>query len=190
MKTKLIALFCACFLLLTVVDMLVPRSEANVYDNVIRLHILADSDSDEAQNVKLLVRDAILKECGDIFNSSLDVDAASETVEQNLTRMETVANRVLTENGFDYTATAEFGMEEYPTRVYENLTLPAGKYRSLRLNLGSAEGQNWWCILFPPFCTSASSESLSSAKVKENDTPVFSESKYIFRFKFLEWFRW
>ena len=151
MKTKLIALFCACFLLLTIVDMLVPRSEANVYDNVIRLHILADSDSEEAQEVKLLVRDAILKECGGIFNSSVDVDVASETVKQNLSRMENVANRVLAENGFEYKATAEFGMEEYPTRVYENLTLPAGTYRSLRLNLGSAEGQNWWCILFPPF---------------------------------------
>lgn len=189
MKTKLIALFCACFMLLTVVDMLIPRSEANIYDNAIRLHILADDNSESAQSVKLLVRDAILNECGDLFSDTGDVTAAAEAVEENIPRMEEIANRVLQENGFDYHATAQFGYEEYPTRVYDNVTLPAGTYRSLRVNLGSAEGNNWWCVLFPPLCTGAASgKDLSKAEVTEKDSAVFTERKYIFRFKLLELF--
>lgn len=190
MKTKLIALFCACFLLLTVVDMVIPRSEANIFDNVIRLHILAQDNSDEAQNVKLLVRDAILNECGDVFSNDSDVISASESVESNLSRVTDIANRVLLENGMDYTATAEYGYEDYPTRVYENMTLPAGEYRSLRVNLGDAEGRNWWCVLFPPLCTEAATDDdFSSANINKKDTPVFTNKKYVFRFKILEWFR-
>lgn len=189
MKTKIIALFCACFLLLTTVDMLVPRSESNIFDNAIRLHILADDNSDAAQSVKLLVRDAILNECGYLFSDDGDVISASQTVEENLPRMEAIANRVLAENGFDYSATAEWGYEEYPTRVYDSFTLPAGTYRSLRINLGSADGNNWWCVLFPPLCTGAASgDDLSSAEVNKNDSSVFTNRKYIFRFKILELF--
>jgi stage II sporulation protein R len=189
MKTKIIALFCACFLLLTVVDMTIPRSEANIFDNVIRLHILAYDDSDEAQALKLKVRDAILENCGHLFSSQEDVCQAEEALMDNLPLIESIANQVLAENGVEYKATAEFGIEEYPTRVYEGFTLPAGSYRSLRLLLGNGEGQNWWCVLFPPLCTNAASQDLSSAKVNKNDTSVFQGKKYIFRFKFLEWFR-
>lgn len=190
MKTKIIALFCACFIFLTVVDMVIPRSEANIFDNVVRLHILAEDNSAEAQEVKLLVRDAILNEYGALFSESTSVDSAGDVAESHLRDIEATANRVLAENGMDYSAKAEFGMEEYPTRVYENVTLPAGTYRSLRLLLGKGEGKNWWCVLFPPLCTDAAdSDDFSSANVNENDTAVFTNKKYVFRFKFLEWFR-
>lgn len=189
MKTKIIALFCACFLLLTVVDMVVPRSEARIFDNVIRLHILADDNSTHAQDIKLIVRDAILDECGDIFSESGDIVAASETVEANIPRMERIANRVLAENGADYNAKVEWGSETYPTRVYEGFYLPSGEYRSLRINLGDAEGNNWWCVLFPPLCTNAASDSeFATAGIAKNDTSVFRNKKYIFRFKLLELF--
>lgn len=189
MKTKLICLFCACFMLLNTVDMLIPRSEANIFDNAIRLHVLADDNSQEAQSVKLLVRDAILEECGDMFSECGDVLSASATVEENMPKIESVANRVLKENGMEYTAKAFWGYEEYPTRVYESFTLPAGTYRSLRLNLGDAEGNNWWCVLFPPLCTGASSgENLTAADINEKDSSVFTNRKYIFRFKLLELF--
>lgn len=189
MKTKLIALFCACYMLLTTVDMLVPRSEANIFDNAVRLHILADDNSDSAQAVKLLVRDAILEECGYLFDETYDVNGAVEAVEANIPRMEEIANRVLAENGYYYTANAQWGYEEYPTRVYDEVTLPAGTYRSLRINLGSGSGNNWWCVLFPPLCTGAASgDNLSTARVNETDSSVFTEKKYIFRFKLLEIF--
>ncbi len=188
MKTKLVALFCACVLLLTTVDMFIPRSEAKIFDNVIRLHILATDDSDEAQAVKLLVRDAILEECGYLFEDIDNIDSAKEIVSGNLSKIEAVANRILKENGMDYTATVEFGEEEYPTRVYEEFTLPAGKYISLRVKLGEASGKNWWCILFPPLCIGASSKSIVNTGVSKKDTSVFTEKRYTFRFKLLELF--
>lgn len=189
MKRKIIALFCACFMLLNIVDMLVPRSEAKIFDNVIRLHILADDNSEEAQAVKLMVRDAILEECNELFSESGDVFAASERVEESICRMEEIANRVLAENGVSYRAKAEWGYEEYPTRVYEDVTLPSGTYRSLRLNLGSGSGNNWWCVLFPPLCTKASTDSgFSASGINGNDSSVFTNRKYVFRFKLLELF--
>ena len=189
MKTKIIALFCACFMLLTIVDMLIPRSEAKIFDNVIRLHILAEDNSETAQNVKLTVRDAILDECGDIFSESGDIVTASETVEENIPRIEEIANRVLSEQGVDYRANVQWGLETYPTRIYDDFYLPSGEYRSLRVNLGTANGNNWWCVLFPPLCTNAASDNeFESAGISKKDTSVFKNRKYIFRFKLLELF--
>lgn len=189
MKTKMLALFCACVLLLTAVDVLVPRSETKVFDNVIRLHILADDNSVDAQNIKLAVRDAILDECSDIFSSSGDIVAASETVDKNLVRIEHIANRVLLEQGVDYSASVEWGSESYPTRVYDEFYLPSGEYKSLRVNLGRGEGNNWWCVLFPPLCTKAATDdSFGASGISKRDTAVFKSKKYIFRFKLLELF--
>lgn len=187
-KTKLIALFCACFLLLNAVDMLIPRSEAKVFDNLIRLHILADDNSEAAQSIKLKVRDAILEECADLFNGQYDVITAADELESNLPKIEAVANRVLAENRVNYKAEAVIGFEKYPTRVYENITLPAGEYRSLRVMLGEAKGENWWCILFPPLCTKVSSADLDDSGINDRDVGVFKSKKYIFRFKLLELF--
>lgn len=189
LKTKIAALFAASFLLLNIVDMLIPRSEAKIFDNAIRLHILAEDNSETAQAVKLCVRDAILTEYSDIFNNNENVIEASKALESSLADIEATANRVLSEYNADYRASVEWGYEEYPTRVYENITLPAGRYRSLRINLGRAEGNNWWCVLFPPLCTDAAkNNSLSQSGVNENDSRVFKEKKYIFRFKILELF--
>ena len=187
MKTKIIALFCACFILLTAVDMFIPRTESKVFDNVIRLHVLANDNSEQAQSIKLTVRDAILSECGELFESSSDVINAEEALLQNITRIEETANRVLSENGIEYRAIAELGTEEYPTREYEEFSLPAGEYKSLRIKLGEAKGENWWCILFPPLCTKASSD-LTSSGITEKDTEVFKKPKYKFRFQLLELF--
>ena len=119
--------------------------------------------------------------------SDVYLEDLPKAVEESIPRMEEIANRVLLENGVEYKAKAEWGTEAYPTRVYENVTLPAGEYRSLRLKLGKGEGKNWWCVLFPPLCTRASAD-LSGTDVNKKDTEVFSNKKYIFRFKFLELF--
>ncbi len=190
MFKKILALFCASFVLLSLVDVFVPRSEAKIYDNLIRLHILAEDNSETAQNLKLKVRDAILNECGNLFSESGDIITAKKTVEENIPHVESVANRVLAENGADYQAKAEFGVESYPTRVYDGFCLPSGEYLSLRVNLGKAEGNNWWCVLFPPLCNKAATKDIdiTSTKVNKKDSSVFTNRKYIFRFKFLELF--
>ncbi len=188
MKTKLIALFCVCFLFLNFIDLAIPRSETKLFDNVIRLHILAENGTYESQQIKLTVRDAILSECGDLFNQNGDIVTAKQTLEANLPKIQEISNQVLNEQGVDYKATVQLTYEDYPTRVYENFVLPQGNYLSLQVKLGDAEGQNWWCILFPPLCTGASTESFSKAEINNKDTEVFTKPKYVFRFKLLELF--
>ena len=189
LTARCIALFCACFLLLTTVDLLAPQDEKKVFQNLIRLHVLANGDSDEEQRVKLLVRDAVIEECGSLFSGMTDSESALYTVNENIATVEQTANRVLSEQGATYTAKVVFGREQYPQRDYGDMSLPAGEYYSLRVLLGEAEGQNWWCVLFPPLCFGVSTGSFSDAGIDSGSSKVFTNKKYTFRFKLLEWFR-
>lgn len=187
---KVLTAICASVLLILTIDLAVPAKEAEIYDTVIRLHVLAASDSDADQAVKLMVRDAIVKECEDLFADTETTEAALAKMETAAFQMEQIANRVLAENGFSYTATAVFGTETYPTREYDGVTFPAGEYLSLRILLGEGEGQNWWCCLFPPLCMSASTaeDSLESVGIDTSSGKVFTNRTYRFRLKILEWF--
>lgn len=187
---KVLISLCASAVLLFAVDLAIPADESEIYDTVIRLHVLANSDSEEDQAVKLLVRDAIVSECGELFSQTYVTEDALAQIGEAACHMEDIANRVLAENGFPYTATAVFGTETYPTREYDGVTFPAGEYRSLRILLGGGEGQNWWCCLFPPLCMSASTaqESLDSVGIDTSSGKVFTNKTYTFRLKILEWF--
>ena len=185
---RCIALFCACVLFLTAVDLLIPRGEAKVYENLIRLHVIADGDGAEEQRIKLLVRDAIVAECGDLFEGLTDSETAIKTVNANLDRIRSVADRVLEAEEAGYKAEVVFGREDYPVREYEGFVLPSGNYYSLRVLLGRSEGQNWWCVLFPPLCFGASGSSFSDAGIDSGSSKVFTDRKYSFRFKLIELF--
>lgn len=113
-------------------------------ENIVRLHIVANSDSSLDQEVKLKVRDALLSVMEDCTNE--------EMVGNCLNTMENVANMVLEEAGFSYKATAELGKFDFPTKYYDGFALPKGRYRAVRIRLGEAKGENWWCVLFPPLC--------------------------------------
>jgi len=130
----------------------------DIRSNVLRLHVIADSDSKEAQSVKLKVRDAILTESGELFEGNGSIDAAEVRLSENLDRMKSVAERTLRENGYTYSAEVEITECYFPTRQYGDVTLPAGYYNALRVVLGSGEGQNWWCVMFPPMCLPAASK--------------------------------
>ena len=187
---RVLCAVCASVFLLLVVDLAVPAREADIYDTVIRLHVLANSDGEEDQAVKLLVRDAILAECGDLFSETATTAEALAQMEQAASRMEQIAGRVLEEQGVPYRAKAVFGTETYPTREYDGVVFPAGEYRSLRILLGEGDGQNWWCCLFPPLCMSASTaqESLDAVGLDTSSGKVFTQKTYRFRLKLLEWF--
>lgn len=124
----------------------------NVRSNVLRLHILANSDSEYDQNLKLLVRDAVLEETGDIFENLKSVDEAKKSAEKNLDRIKRISERVISENGQSYAVSVYICNMYFETRVYENFTLPAGYYDAVRIEIGKAEGKNWWCVMFPPLC--------------------------------------
>ena len=188
--TRIILVFCACFLLITAADVFLPGNESKIFDGAVRLHVLADSDEDGDQNVKLLVRDAVLDEYGALFSNAESSEDARKTVENSVANIKETADRVLKENGFEYRSTVCWGKEKYPSREYDGVKLPAGEYYSLRIMLGSGKGHNWWCVLFPPLCTGASSSRLCDTGVNISSSRVFTKKKYIFRFKFLEWFGW
>ena len=131
------------------------RDCGQVRQEVLRLHILANSDSAADQAVKLLVRDAVLEETGELFSAAGTLEEARKTVEENLPAIEETARRVLRSKGCSYPVKAELTRMYFDTREYDGTTLPAGEYQALRLCIGRAQGKNWWCVMFPPICVPA-----------------------------------
>lgn len=168
------------------------HSEAAIYDNVLRLHVLANSDSSEDQALKLEVRDRILEETATLFKDCKTKDEAREAVESNLDKIREIAEQTVREAGYEYGVSVSLGEEEYPTKNYEECCFPAGEYLSLRVMIGEAEGENWWCVLFPPLCIDAAGESrevFAEVGLTDEQYSFITETdnpKYKVRFKLLE----
>ena len=157
--------------------------------NVLRLHIIANSDSEEDQAVKLLVRDRILEESTDIFAGETDLKRAEEKAADRLNEFCETAEEVLLENGFSYGASAGIGDSYFETREYEDFTLPAGNYRSLIIRLGEAKGKNWWCVIFPAVCVPAATDASLSDSTSSTSAQIAEHpQKYVMRFKTVEIF--
>lgn len=157
----------------------------NLRDNVFRLHIIAASDSEEDQKLKLIVRDALLRESENLFLGDNDLESAKASAEENIEIITEIANNALRENGCDDTVSVSVGKSYFDTRIYDEYTLPAGTYDALKIEIGEAEGQNWWCVLFPSICVGACSNlnesaSDSAANIAENG------EKYVVKFKIVE----
>lgn len=131
------------------------RDRQTLNNQVIRLHVVADTDDPEDQEIKLLVRDEILKLVNTIKSDALTKEDALALLQDQLPRLQEAANRVLQQSGKDYQAEVTLQQEAFPTRIYDTFSLPAGVYDSLRVTLGSGEGKNWWCVVFPDLCASA-----------------------------------
>lgn len=194
MKKSLILVLSICMVFL-IIGLLPVHGEAEIYDSVLRLHILANSDSDEDQALKLKVRDAILAEGGELFRDCRDLQEATDAVEKNRGKLLEIARRTIADEGYDYPVELKLSEEEYPIRTYGAVCFPSGRYLSLQILIGEAEGKNWWCVLFPPLCLSAATET------KENEDAFISvglstdqyrvitetqEPPYKVRFKILE----
>lgn len=141
-----------------------------VSSEVLRLHIPANSDSAEDQRIKLELRDHVLEKFGGELSSCEDLSAAESLAAELLPEVERECTTFLEERGVDYAAKAELVTMDFTTREYERLILPAGEYRALRITLGSGEGKNWWCVIFPQLCIPAVSEKSdkSAEKVLES----------------------
>lgn len=158
--------------------------------DVIRLHILANSDSEEDQTVKLLVRDALLQSGEKLFSGLVTRKDVAETIEEEKENLEAIANKVLRENGFEYTSYIYLVEEYFATREYEEFTMPAGKYLAVRVILGKGDGHNWWCVMYPPLCIPAVSErtDIDAVLGKNGAKLIKSNTKYEIRFKVVEIF--
>ena len=128
---------------------------AAVREDTLRLHILANSDSDEDQQLKLMVRDQILTETADLFTANTDHASAVKAAEEALPEMLAAARTLLQEQGCDAPVTGDVIPLYFETRQYETVTLPAGVYDAVQIRIGEAKGKNWWCVLFPPLCVGA-----------------------------------
>ena len=134
----------------------------------LRIHIRADSNENTAQAVKYLVRDRIVEYLTPLVASYETKAEAMQGIEKNLDKAAYVATQVLKEQGFAYGATAEIKQESFPTRVYGEYTLPAGEYSALIIRLGSGEGDNWWCVVYPPLCfASTDADVIYKSKIQE-----------------------
>ncbi|MCR4614824.1 MAG: stage II sporulation protein R [Clostridiales bacterium] len=161
-----------------------------VRENVLRLHVIANSDTDVDQSIKLKVRDAVLENGKEIFDGSVTAEDAAQRLAPYTSELEKTADRVLAENGADYTARIVIGDEYFNTRTYEDVTLPAGRYTAVRVILGEGEGKNWWCVMFPPMCLPAAEKQTELDAVLSEDGVkiVKSSPRYEIRFKAVEIF--
>lgn len=136
--------------------LLADRERLN--EQLIRLHVVANSDSREDQAVKLKVRDAITESLQKELANISDVSQAKEYLEKNLPKLQQIANSTLEAEGFDSRAVVSLCKEAFDTRYYDTFTLPAGVYEALRITIGEGEGHNWWCVVFPTLCLPATTE--------------------------------
>ena len=165
-------------------------TQKDISDKLIRLHIIANSDSEEDQRLKLLVRDEILSYVSDLTENCADINEARELISEKLCDLEATAEKTITSNGFSYEANAELSEVYFPTKTYDEFSLPAGKYEALRIKLGNASGKNWWCVLFPPVCISASEAKAEFENAGLSDDEInfvmSDDVEYRFKFKIVE----
>lgn len=199
MHKRILIAFLVLSSVLLFVGLLPIHGEAEIYDTVVRLHVLANSDSPEDQALKLKVRDAVLEITVPMLEGCKTQEEALALLESNGDALQAAAEAVITREGYDYPVHIQLGMEEYPQRNYDSFCFPGGEYASLRIGIGEAEGQNWWCCLFPPLCLGASTVSNQRAEdacisvgltpsqykiITETEKPV-----YRVRFRLLELFQ-
>jgi len=159
-------------------------------DKVVRLHVIAVSDTAEDQAVKLRVRDAVLARVEPALAEAGSTAEAAAILQELLPELESTARWVSGEQQVRVT----LGRESYPTRHYEEFSLPAGEYTSLRIELGAAQGKNWWCVVYPPLCTGSVTEAVQeTAALDEEDLRLITEDGegYVIRFRLMElWGEW
>ena len=196
MQRRILIAFLALSSILLFVGLLPVHGEEEIYNNVVRLHVLANSDSEEDQALKLKVRDAVLETTAPLLADCRSREEACRVLAENRGLLEATALEVIRAHGRSEGVTVLLGEEEYPTRDYDSVCFPSGTYTSLRICIGEAEGQNWWCCLYPPLClgsSSVSSEEAEDAFVSVGLTPdqykIITETEkpvYRVRFKLLE----
>lgn len=159
-----------------------------IRENVLRLHVLANSDSEEDQALKLRVRDAVLQAGEDIFAGASTEQEALEAARENIGLLQAAAQEEITRSGYAYPVRVEVGKSRFDTRVYDDFTLPAGEYEAVRVLIGQAQGQNWWCVMFPAVCLPAAEEQGDLSEVLEDETLQIVEhsNQFTFRFKAVE----
>ena len=168
------------------------QEQRELADSVIRFHVIANSDSEADQALKLAVRDRVLEEAQDLYPEDATLEEAQAALEGHLNALAAAGRTVVEDEGYDYPVTAQLTDCWFPTKEYEGFALPAGSYTALRVTIGEGKGQNWWCVAFPPLCLGAASETVDQAAQAGLFTPgqvalVTGEGEgYVLKFKAME----
>ena len=189
-KTLFKAIFCGFLLAAFFSFFPFAAASEQLPQSVLRLHIIANSNSTQDQEIKLKVRDAVLEEAAKWYGDAATLEQAERALSAHLEPISQRANRVLRENGFSDRAEAVITEMHFSTRYYEGAALPAGKYRTLRVTIGEGRGQNWWCVVFPALCMPAAEnrEDVLAALQESQREVVENPEKYQIEFQVVEWF--
>ena len=170
---------------------------SRVRSDVLRMHVIANSDSDEDQALKLKVRDAVLERGAELFDGTVTADEAKAKIEPQKAELEAAAREVIEREGYDYPVSVNVVNEYFATRCYGDLTMPAGRYTAVKVVIGEGAGHNWWCVMFPALCLPAVTDTDevleeamdSGALTAEEIALIQSPENYEVRFYFVEIFR-
>ena len=175
-------------------------TSSEISNSVFRLHVLANSNSSEDQNLKYKVRDKLISYMNTICSATTSKKEAISIAQNHLNDFQKIAEQTISENGYTYPIKVEIGNFDFPTKTYGDISLPAGSYDALRVEIGKAQGQNWWCVMFPPLCfidvssgiVPDESKELLKENMNEEDFALISDnnshSDISFKFKILEFF--
>lgn len=171
----------------------------DIQNSVFRLHVIANSDSDEDQNLKYIVRDKVLEYINSISNSSMTKDEVIALANENINEIQKIAENTIHENGYNYSVKLNIGNFSFPTKKYGDITFPAGFYDALKIEIGEAKGHNWWCVMFPPLCFVDVTSGIVPEESKQTIRDNLSEEEYKllsensgninFKFKIVEMFQ-
>lgn len=171
---------------------------SDISKSVFRLHVIANSDSQEDQNLKYVVRDNLLSYMNEICKNTTNKEEAIQIAQHHENDFKQIALQTIREQGFSYDVNVRIGIFEFPTKHYGDISLPAGFYDALRVEIGEAKGQNWWCVMFPPLCfvdvssgiVPEESKELMQDNLNEEEFALVSEHnpEIQFKFKLLEFF--
>lgn len=170
-------------------------SEGALADQVLRLHVVANSDSEEDQTLKLLARDAVLELASQLLDGVSDRARAEEILSAHLDELAQAGAEALSAQGCAERVTAEIADQWFPTREYATFSLPAGQYRALRITIGAGAGRNWWCVVFPPLClgsvTEESVETAAEGVLSEDQVALITgqDGGYVLKFRLIEWWQ-
>lgn len=188
---KKTAIYTLLILCVTLIIAVIPtEAEGAIYEDTVRLHILANSDTKEDQELKIKIRDDILTEFSDELTEISSKEEAELKIGSLLTEIECFAKTKVEKYGYSYDVSAKLSEEWYDTREYENFTLPKGYYTSLRVIIGEGEGKNWWCVMYPPLCVDIATEKAPKddaiKKYSKSEVTLITKKGYNAKFKILE----
>ena len=190
-KMKKLLTYTVMILCVTLIISVMPtEAEGAIYEDTVRLHILANSDSEEDQNLKLKLRDAILEEFSKELSEFQSTSEAKSALLEKISEIEDFSEKKILEYGYSYSVRATLTEEWYDTREYEEFTLPKGYYTSLRVIIGEGEGKNWWCVMYPPLCLDIATENAPRddgiKKYSDSEFRLITTGGYRAKFKILE----